>query len=258
VPVQGPFRNRPLDVGGASPSEPADRGVRHSEGPRDGRQCFVCLAPCNCLALLIAGARRRPGLPLHRHAVGGGDHRTSWSEAIGCPCASAKHLDHRGYFLVWRQAIIAGCSMIMAWLQTRFSTSAASSGSSAMEGRRTGIARRNKSRSRCCRPAARPGRSRRRLRDPSGVYPSPISSAPTGFTILAGSSNQSSRWDRACSSHCRLASDDGGAVTMSALLPQNRHLQLDRQCPESAIERNRSRGRALRRGARACQQRMER
>jgi hypothetical protein len=26
--------------------------------------------------------------------------------------------------------------------------------------------------------------------DPSGVYPSPISSAPTGFTILAGSSNQ--------------------------------------------------------------------
>jgi hypothetical protein len=42
-------------------SEPADRGVRHSEGPRDGRQCFVCLAPCNCLALLIAVARRRPG-----------------------------------------------------------------------------------------------------------------------------------------------------------------------------------------------------
>ena len=26
--------------------------------------------------------------------------------------------------------------------------------------------------------------------DPSGVYPSPISSAPTGFTLLAGSSNQ--------------------------------------------------------------------
>ena len=26
--------------------------------------------------------------------------------------------------------------------------------------------------------------------DPSGVYPSPISSAPTGFTFLAGSSNQ--------------------------------------------------------------------
>jgi hypothetical protein len=26
--------------------------------------------------------------------------------------------------------------------------------------------------------------------DPSGVYPSPNSSAPTGFTLLAGSSNQ--------------------------------------------------------------------
>ena len=39
----------------------------------------------------------------------------------------------------------------------------------------------------------------------------------TGFTLLAGSSNQSSRRDRACSSHCRQASDDRGAVTMSAL-----------------------------------------
>ena len=54
--------------------------------------------------------------------------------------------------------------------------------------------------------------------DPSGVYPSPISSAPTGFTILAGSSNQSSRWDRACLWRFRLASDDSGAVMMSALL----------------------------------------
>ena len=26
--------------------------------------------------------------------------------------------------------------------------------------------------------------------DPGGVYPSPVSSAPTGFTLLAGSSNQ--------------------------------------------------------------------
>ena len=26
--------------------------------------------------------------------------------------------------------------------------------------------------------------------DPTGTYPSPISSAPTGFTLLAGSSNQ--------------------------------------------------------------------
>jgi hypothetical protein len=61
------------------------------------------------------------------------------AEAIGCPCASAKHLDRRDYFLVWRQAIIAGCSMIMAWLQTRFSTSAASSGSSPWKGGELGL-----------------------------------------------------------------------------------------------------------------------
>jgi hypothetical protein len=61
------------------------------------------------------------------------------AEAVGCPCASAKHLDRRGYFLDWRQAIIAGCSMIMAWLQTRFSTGAASSGSSPWKGGELGL-----------------------------------------------------------------------------------------------------------------------
>jgi hypothetical protein len=51
------------------------------------------------------------------------------------------------------------------------------------------------------RPAARPGdtahadcvgqlRARLTFEDPSGVYPSPRSSAPTAFTILTGSSNQ--------------------------------------------------------------------
>jgi hypothetical protein len=34
MPVQGPFRNRPLDGGDGYPSEPADTGVRHAGGPR--------------------------------------------------------------------------------------------------------------------------------------------------------------------------------------------------------------------------------
>jgi hypothetical protein len=85
----------------------------------------------HCLALLIVVARRRAGPCLQRHAGVGADHGRHGSEAIGCPCASAKHLDRR---LDWRQAIIAGCSMIMAWLQTRFSTGAASSGSSPWKG----------------------------------------------------------------------------------------------------------------------------
>jgi hypothetical protein len=72
VPVQGPFRNRPLDLG------------------RAGRQRLARFGPFNCLALLIAVARRRPGLRLQRHAVGGGDHEHHGSEAIGCPCASAE------------------------------------------------------------------------------------------------------------------------------------------------------------------------
>jgi hypothetical protein len=124
------------------------------------------------------------------------------------PCASAKHLDRRGYVLDWRQAIIAGCSMIMAWLQTRFSTGAASSGSSPWKGGELADhAAANRVRGDLDRRLVlRDSLYRSRTR---AAYPSPISSAPTGFTILAGSSNQSSRWHRACSSHCRLASDDG-------------------------------------------------
>jgi hypothetical protein len=133
VPVQGPFRNRPPDVGGASPSEPADRVVRHCEGPRDGRQCFVCLAVQLPRAADRCCASAAWPTPATTRCVGA-DQGRHGSEAIGCPCASAKHLDRRGYFLVWRQAIIAGCSMIMVWLQTRFSASAASSGSSPWKG----------------------------------------------------------------------------------------------------------------------------
>jgi len=71
-------------------SEAADRGVRHAKGPGDSCQCLARLAPGNCLAMLIAVARLRPGLRLQRHAAGGGDHRHHGSEAIGCPCASAE------------------------------------------------------------------------------------------------------------------------------------------------------------------------
>jgi hypothetical protein len=102
VPVQGPFRNRPLDVGGASPSELADRGVRHSEGPRDGRQCFVCLAPCNCLALLIAGSASaawpKPATTRCRRRRS----RTSWVRGYRLPLhPRPKHLDRPGYFVAW-------------------------------------------------------------------------------------------------------------------------------------------------------------
>ena len=143
-----------------------------------------------------------------------------------------KHLDRPS--LLGSCAVVADCSRIVAWLQTRSSTGAASSGSSPRK-----IANWSITPQQIAFAVISTGGSSWSIavtfEDPSGVYPSPISSAPTGFTILAGSSNQSSRWDRACSSHCGLASDDGGAVTMSALPPQNRHRQLDRQCPESAI-----------------------
>jgi hypothetical protein len=113
-------------------------------------------------------------------------------------------------------AVVAGCSVIVASLQTRSSTGAASSGSSPGK-----VANWHAGPQQIALAVLSTGGSPWAIavtfEDPSGVYPSPISSAPTGFTILAGSSNQSSRRDRACSSHCRQASDDRGAVTMSAL-----------------------------------------
>jgi hypothetical protein len=143
---------------------------------------------------------------------------------------------------------VAGCSMIVAWFQTRSSTGAASSGSSPWK-----VANWQTRPQQIAFAVISTGGSSWSIavtfEDPSGVYPSPISSAPTGFTILAGSSNQTSRWDRACSSHCSLASDDGGAVMMSALPPQNRHRQRDRQCPEvptgDIIRSRRRHGRAV-------------
>jgi hypothetical protein len=62
--------------------------VRESGG--DGGQCLARLAPCNCLALLIAVELRRPSLRLQRHAGQGGDHGHHASDTIGCLCASAE------------------------------------------------------------------------------------------------------------------------------------------------------------------------
>jgi hypothetical protein len=136
-----------------------------------------------------------------------------------------KHLDRRGYFVDWwprhRRRMLHDRGLVADPLPH----GAASSGSSPWK-----AANRRAGPQQIAFGVLSTGRSSWAIAVtyPSGVYPSPISSAPTGFTILAGSSNQSSGWDRACSSHCRLASDDGGAVTMSALPPQNRHRQLDR------------------------------
>ena len=49
---------------------------------------------------------------------------------------------------------------------------------------------RSRSHSRCCRPAAESWAIEVTYEDPTGVFPAPRSSTPTGFTLLAGSSNQ--------------------------------------------------------------------
>jgi hypothetical protein len=86
-------------------------------------------------------------------------------------------------------AVVDGCSMILASLQTRSSTGAASSGSSAWK-----VANWQTTPQQIAFAVISTGGSSWSIavtfEDPSGVYPSPISSAPTGFTILAGSSNQ--------------------------------------------------------------------
>jgi hypothetical protein len=52
-------------------SEPADRGVAHAKGARDSGVRLACLAPGDCLALLIAlislrFVGRRPGQDQHQ------------------------------------------------------------------------------------------------------------------------------------------------------------------------------------------------
>jgi hypothetical protein len=85
-------------------------------------------------------------------------------------------------------AVVAGCSMIVAWLQTRSSTGAASSGSSPWK-----MANWQTTPQEIAFAVLSTGGSSWAIavtyEDPSGV-PSPRSSTPTGFTLLAGSSSQ--------------------------------------------------------------------
>jgi hypothetical protein len=86
-------------------------------------------------------------------------------------------------------AVVAGCSMIVAWLQTRSSTGAASSGSSPWK-----MANWQTTPQEIAFAVLSTGGSSWAIavtyEDPSGVFPSPRSSTPTGFTLLAGSSSQ--------------------------------------------------------------------
>lgn len=94
--VQGPFRRRPLDGGYALLSEPAAWPT-----PR----CNDALSEAANTDIM------GPGL----------------SAALAL---RPKHLDRAGYFVAGGCAVVAGCSMIVAWVQTRSSIGAASSGSS--------------------------------------------------------------------------------------------------------------------------------
>jgi hypothetical protein len=98
-----------------------------------------------------------------------------------------KHLDRPS--LLGGCAVVADCSMIVAWLQTRSSTGAASSGSSPWK-----IANWSITPQQIDFAVISTGGSSWSIavtfEHPSGVYPSPISLAPTSFTLLTGSSNQ--------------------------------------------------------------------
>ena len=161
--------------------------------------------------------------------------RTSWVRGYRLPALRPKHLDLPGYFVAGGCAVVAGCSMIVAWpaLQTRSSTGEASSGSSAWK-----VANWQSTPQQIAFAVISTGGSSWSIavtfEDLSGVYPSPISSAPPASRYWRDCRTGSSRSDRACLSRCRLASDDGRRGYDVRFAPQNRHRQLDRQCPESA------------------------